>query len=67
MSKWFEVKVTKVTVYAVRVPDGEGEEEAQMAAADDAGDFDTVDSSGPIKGDENIDRLRRHADEVLFL
>lgn len=65
MSKWFEVKVTKVTVYAVEVEDNEGAEEAQEYALNEASGFDEVEVSPEIEGAVNIDRIRRHADEVL--
>lgn len=65
MSKWFEVKITKVTVYAVEVEDHEGEEQAQQYAIDEASGFDDVSVSPEIVGEENIDSIRRHADEIL--
>jgi hypothetical protein len=67
MSKWFEVKVTKTTVFAVEIEDNETEDQAAKYALDEAGEFDEAITDGPIVGDENIDRLRRHADEVLDL
>jgi hypothetical protein len=67
MSKWFEVKITKVTVLAVEVEDHEDAEDAQGYAIDYKGDFDEIETSSEIAGDENIDRIRRHADEVLTI
>ncbi|TCS35838.1 hypothetical protein EDC30_109137 [Paucimonas lemoignei] len=65
MSKWFEVKVTKVTVYAVEVEDDEDADKAQEYALNEADGFDEVEVSPEIVGAENIDRIRRHADETL--
>jgi hypothetical protein len=67
MSKWFEVTVTSVKVYAVEVPDSEGADEATSYAMNEASDISEIECSPEITGYENIDRIKRHADEVLGL
>lgn len=67
MGKWYEVKVTTVTVFAVEVADTEGENEAMKCAADEASNFDDMECSDEITGEVAIDRLRRHADEIFDL
>jgi len=67
MSKWFEVRVTKTTILAVEVEDNETGDDATKYAIEEVGDFDEAEASNQIIGDVEIDRLRRHADEVLDL
>lgn len=67
MSKWYEVSITTTTVYAVEVADDEGQEDARQYAIDEADGFGDSTVSDEIVGEEDIDRVRRHADEVLEL
>jgi hypothetical protein len=64
MSKWFEVKVTTVKVFAVEVEDDETKEMAMQYAAGEVGDFDDVEAK-EVAGEVAIDRLKRHADQVM--
>lgn len=65
MSKWYEVKVVKVTVFAVEVEDVETEIDATNYALQEESGMTEAECSAQIIGEENIDRLKRHADEVL--
>lgn len=67
MSKWYEVKVTTVKVFAVEVEDDQGEEAAMEVALDYVSDFDEADCSDPITDHAILDSIKRHADEVLPL
>jgi benzoyl-CoA reductase/2-hydroxyglutaryl-CoA dehydratase subunit BcrC/BadD/HgdB len=77
MSKWYEVNVTICKTYAIEVPDDATLEtldkdeidylfeELDMAQAmDDAANQTDVDYV-EIKGEVEIDRLKRHATEVI--
>jgi hypothetical protein len=66
MSKWYEVTVTAVTVLAVEVEDSEGEDEAMKVACDEVDKWDEA-KCHEVTGTEEIDRLKRHADEVLTI
>ena len=65
MGKWFEVKVVRVTVLAVEVEDAEGADEDIKYAISEVGEFEEADCSGEIVDPVEIDRLKRHADEIL--
>lgn len=65
MTKWFEVTVTTVKVFAVEVEDDETEEHASKYATNEVSEFEEAVTVGPVVGEVEIDRLRRHADEVL--
>lgn len=66
MSKWFEVKVSRVTVFAIEVDDDEeGSIAEEIALGEVSGSWDDVETSKAITDPVEIDRLRRHADEVF--
>lgn len=65
MSKWYDVVVTTVKTIAVEVEDELGEEEAIGFACDEVGDFTEAECKGLVTDPVEIDRLKRHADEVL--
>lgn len=64
MSKWFEVKVTTVNVYAVKLGDEATEEDAMRTVSEEVDDFDEMECK-PVEGEISIDRLKRHAYEVI--
>lgn len=68
MSKWYEITVKAWEVVVVEVKDDEGEEEATQAAFDE-GSFTFVAEKevaeiALLSTPEQIDRAKRHADEV---
>lgn len=65
MSKWYEVEVTAVTVFAVEVTDDEGEEEALEYATNEVSGGDVSAEATLITGESLIESTKRHADEVL--
>jgi hypothetical protein len=66
MSKWYEVKMTIVKVFAIEVSDDEGEEEAYNVATGECSDADEMEAT-MISDPNMIDSVRRHADEVFSL
>jgi hypothetical protein len=67
VSKWFEVKVTTVKVWAVEVDDDEDADMATEYVLGECSEWTDVDTSKEITDPVEIDRLKRHADEVLDL
>lgn len=77
MSKWFEVNVTICKTYAIEVPDDatleklEKEEidyiceELDMAQSMDDHEYQTDMDYAEVKGEVEIERLKRHACEVI--
>jgi hypothetical protein len=66
MSKWFEVTATIVKTYAIEVKNNEGREDAYQSVIDDLDEFIELNAI-EIVGDVEIDRLKRHADDILFI
>lgn len=67
MTKWYEVKITSVQVFAVEVEDCDGEDEAMEAAQNEVSEWTEIECSPEITSSEDIDRMKRYADEVLPL
>jgi hypothetical protein len=68
MSKWYEVKVIAVTVFAVEVEDDEDESNAMEYATNGikGGDI-SAECSSLIEDQVQLDSIKRHAEEVLSL
>jgi hypothetical protein len=68
MSKWYEVKVTTITVFAVEVKDDEDEDKAMEYAMNEVSmEGDSTAECILVEGKENIDRIQRHADKTLAI
>lgn len=68
MSKFFMVKVTKVTMALVEVEDGEDASDAETVALDENIGAEVEIDSGPfLPGSTEYDRAARHADEKYRL
>lgn len=66
MSKWYEVEVVTVKVFAVEVEDDENEDDAMDAARSEVWDVTEIKCAERLTPSD-IDSLKRHADEVLAL
>ncbi len=65
MSVWYEVKVTTTQVYAVEMEHDNVEEVENIVIEEITYDYDDI-VTNIITGDD-IDRCKRHADEVFGL
>lgn len=61
MSKWYEVKVTKIEFYAVEVEDNETESDAQTLVSDNCFDWDDIESS--LQPESQLDNLLNNTDK----
>lgn len=66
MSKWYEVEVITVKVFAVEVEDDEDEDDAMDAARGEVWDVTEIKCAERLTS-ADIDSLKRHADEILSL